>query len=38
MTIDELQAQSDAARNDVAEFLNACYVCGFLLIDRPSEA
>lgn len=34
MTIDELQAQSEASRNDVAEFLNACYVCGFLLVDR----
>ena len=36
MTIDELQAQSEAARNDVAEFLNACYVCGFLLLDRSN--
>ncbi len=34
MTIDELLEQSGADRNDVAEFLNACYVCGFLLLDQ----
>lgn len=32
-TAEELLEVSQAERSDVAEFLNACHVCGFLLID-----
>ncbi|MEM1080421.1 MAG: hypothetical protein AAGH65_02455 [Pseudomonadota bacterium] len=34
MSIDDLHEKSGAPKNDVAEFLNACYVCGFLLLDQ----
>lgn len=33
---DELAENSNADRGDVAEFLNACYVCGFLLLDSST--
>ena len=32
----ELAEAAKADRGDVAEFLNACYTCGFLLLDRSS--
>jgi len=35
--IGELAEASKAERNDVAEFLNACHTCGFLLLDRASD-
>lgn len=31
---DELVSASGADRDDVAQFLNACHTCGFLLLDR----
>lgn len=36
LTAKELLARSLAERSDVAEFLNACYTCGFLLVDRST--
>jgi len=33
----ELAEAAKADRGDVAEFLNACYTCGFLLLDRSSH-
>ena len=33
---DELVESAKSDRNDVAEFLNACYTCGFLLLDSSS--
>lgn len=32
----QLAEGASAGRSDVAEFLNACYTCGFLLLDRSS--
>jgi hypothetical protein len=32
--LDELASASGADRGDVAQFLNACHTCGFLLLDR----
>lgn len=34
--VDELAESGKADRSDVAEFLNACYTCGFLLLDSSS--
>ncbi|HMB39536.1 MAG TPA: hypothetical protein VKO85_10700 [Wenzhouxiangellaceae bacterium] len=34
--VDELAESAKADRSDVAEFLNACYTCGFLLLDSSS--
>ena len=34
VSADELLQRSLAERSDVAEFLNACHSCGFLLLDR----
>lgn len=34
---DELAENAKADRSDVAEFLNACYTCGFLLLDSSSS-
>jgi len=34
---DELAESATADRSDVAEFLNACYTCGFLLLDSSSD-
>lgn len=34
LLIDELVSASGADRGDVAQFLNACHTCGFLLLDR----
>jgi len=34
VTAEELLEQARAERGDVAEFLNACHACGFLLLDR----
>ena len=36
VTAEELLQRSLAERSDVAEFLNACHSCGFLLVDRSS--
>lgn len=36
MTARELLEAASAERNDVAEFLNACHACGFLLLDSSS--
>jgi len=33
-SLDELVDASGAGRSDVAQFLNACHTCGFLLLDR----
>jgi hypothetical protein len=33
-TAEELKEAGNADKNDVAEFLNACHTCGFLLLDR----
>jgi len=38
LTKDELVEESGADRGDVAQFLNACHVCGFLLVDSPEAA
>lgn len=38
MTADELAETANADRVDVAEFLNACHCCGFLLLDSGSAA
>jgi len=37
VTADDLVDQSSADRGDVAEFLNACHSCGFLLLDGGQE-
>lgn len=34
---DELAESSSSDRSDVAEFLNACYTCGFLLLDSSTS-
>lgn len=34
VTAEELLTRAQAERSDVAEFLNACHSCGFLLVDR----
>ncbi|MBS3823064.1 MAG: hypothetical protein KGY53_04090 [Wenzhouxiangellaceae bacterium] len=36
--IHELAEASKADRSDVAEFLNACHACGFLLLDSSARA
>lgn len=38
MTADELAEAASADRVDVAEFLNACHCCGFLLLDSGGAA
>ncbi|MGK7294407.1 MAG: hypothetical protein ACNS61_01100 [Candidatus Wenzhouxiangella sp. M2_3B_020] len=37
VSADELMETSGAERSDVAEFLNACHTCGFLLLDRSQS-
>jgi len=37
LTAEELLQHALAERSDVAEFLNACHSCGFLLIDRSQD-
>jgi hypothetical protein len=36
-TAEELMDASGADKNDVAEFLNACHTCGFLLLDASGN-
>lgn len=37
VAVDELAKNSNSDRSDVAEFLNACHTCGFLLLDSSSQ-
>lgn len=38
VTVDELVEASGAERADVAQFLNACHACGYLLLDRRDSS
>lgn len=38
MSADDLRSESRAGMEDVAEFLNACHACGFLLISRSDPS
>ncbi|MEX2499774.1 MAG: hypothetical protein WD397_12975 [Wenzhouxiangellaceae bacterium] len=37
VSVDELSESTKSDRGDVAEFLNACYTCGFLLLDSSAD-